>query len=252
MKKPVPAISQVDAAALREQRRPAVEHRAEALQCLLPVGREFRRVRDRIREAAWIHFLDHERIDRSRELCRKPQCLGRAFTRASNQRCQQSQAFERFERRRHRLIATHRVKRSANPLVELRIANRDQAWKQKSRSACANEGLGDRPDCSIVRKQYPPRSQSQRVAPELRDQSCSKGVRERTVSRDGKHRRMPGVPVRHYAGRLPSRRWTSAFRRRTRAPDELHRSSGPLRSPCPRICSSRTVPPARPRAAPWT
>ena len=58
---------------------------------------------------------------------------------------------------------------SADPIIQLRVADRDQARQQKATTALPDEGLRDRSDGAIVRQQDTALCQAERLLAEPRD-----------------------------------------------------------------------------------
>ena len=89
----------------------------------------------------------------------------------AHQRCQQRQTLERIDRGRDRIAVVGRIERTADALVELRIADRDQSRKQQAGAARADKGVGHGADGAIVRQQDAPRGQPKRIASEPGNQT---------------------------------------------------------------------------------
>ena len=139
------------------------------------------------------------------------------------------------------------VERAADPLVELGIADRDQARQQQAAAACPNERFGHRPHRAIVRQQDAPLRQAQRILAEPRDQPRGKRVGERAMGRNGED----GDPLRRQAFSSAA----SVIGIDCGVPTSNHRpwctapKRAPPRSPGPTGCWSRTALPARRGAA---
>src|SRR5206468_482688 len=134
-----------------------------------------------------------------------------------------------------------RVQGSANPFVELRIANRDQPGQEQPAPACADERLRDSAHRAIVGQQDPASGEPQRVLADALNQSGGKCVGERAVGGNGEDGGAFGRPLRHSRAPLPSSGSSWAYRRRTTAPGGLRRNSGPPRSRGPTEGWSRTA-----------
>ena len=193
-KQPVAPIRQVDHPALLENARPGRINDLQPFERMLPVPGELVAFADRLAQPRRLDFLDAQGVEGSSEIGREPQPFGGRVTR--HDRGQHQQAIDRIDRRRNRRTLIDRVERAADPIVELGIADRDQARKQQAAAARPNEGLGDSPDRAVVRKQDPAARELQRIAPVPRQQAGDEGVGERPVGgneEDGRALR----PVRH-------------------------------------------------------
>src|SRR5258708_15165050 len=81
-------------------------------------------------------------------------------------------------------MAINSVKRPAEPFIELRIADGDRSRKQKSRSACTDEGFSNGTNRAVVGKQNASLCKTQRLLSKTGDQPRSQGIGKRAVRRD--------------------------------------------------------------------
>ena len=139
----------------------------------------------------------------------------------------------------------------ADPLVELRVADRDQPGQQQSAAARAHERIGDRPDRAIVGKEDSPARETQRVLAEARRSSpaASASAKERC---DG----MVKTATRAASDMLERRfRQLDRLGRADIEPQALvdgTEAAALRRSPGPTGCWSRTGPRAHRGAGVWT
>ncbi len=195
-------LGQVDRAAVREDTGPAVDDLLQPFERTLPVLGNIVGTIDRIPQAPGIDLLDFHRIERRRQVGCETDGLGGTIESAANDRRQCQRSFERVDRRRDRL-AVGRLERAADAVVELGIAERDQARQQQAGTALAHKSLGERAHRAIVGKQDPPAGKAQRVTPEALDQPGGERIGERAVRRDGEDRRVLRQPIRHPPAPLP-------------------------------------------------
>ena len=95
------------------------------------------------RQPGRIHFLDQQLVERARQVLGETQRLGRADSQVPlDEPGQQHQPFQRLDRRRDRLLAVERLEQAADPLIDLRIADRHQPRQQQARR---RSGAGTRP-----------------------------------------------------------------------------------------------------------
>src|SRR4029078_5499922 len=81
-------------------------------------------------------------------------------------------------------VAIQRLKRTPYALVDLRVADRDKWRQQQPVAACPDEGIGQGPHRTIIRKEDSTPRKAQRVPSELRDQPSGKRIGEGSVRRD--------------------------------------------------------------------
>jgi hypothetical protein len=98
---------------------------------------------------------------------------------------EQEQALGRIDSRRDRLLVTERLQRTADPLVQLRIAHRHEPREKQPAIRTANERVGDRSCGAVVGNEDQPLGKSGLLPAEARDQAGSECVGKRPVRRDG-------------------------------------------------------------------
>ena len=136
--------------------------------------RKLRRVRYGVGKSRRVDLLDNQSVDRTGELGCQAQHFGGRFPGLSHQRCQKRQTLERVDCGRDRIAVVGRIERTADALVELRIADRDQSRKQQAGAARADKGVGQGADGAIIRQEDAPRGQPKRIASELGNQTAGK------------------------------------------------------------------------------
>ena len=122
------------APSLSENLRPILVDQLQLRERFLPMPRQIARFRptaSRNRDGS--NLLDQQRVERPGEIRRQPQALPATLL-AIDDRCQRQQPLGRLDRRRQRLLVDP-VERPADPLVELRVADRDQARQQQAVAA---------------------------------------------------------------------------------------------------------------------
>ena len=217
----------------RQQARPIVVDQLQLLERFLPMRGKVAALGHRIPQPRRIDPLDEQAVEGPGEVARKAQALRRSLP--PHERRQGQQSLGRIDRRRNRLAVVDAVERSADPLVELGVADRDQARQQQAAAAGPDEGFGDGAHRAVVGKQDAPLGQAHRVFPEALNQPGRQRVRERPMAGNGEDR----DAVRHAPGPFPSAGSTGACRHRTTGPDGRPRSSVPPRSPGPTGCWSK-------------
>ena len=103
---------------------------------------------------ARIDLLDQQRSNVRARSARQPQRLRAALAPSPRTNSASiSSRSQRFDRRRDRLAVVDRLQRAADPLIQLRIADRDQPRQQQPASAGPHERFRDRPHGAVVGKQ---------------------------------------------------------------------------------------------------
>jgi hypothetical protein len=93
----------------------------------------------------------NRRIQRAHEIAGQAKRLGRAFPLPANQGSDRQLPSQRLDGGRHRFACVRRVERAADPVVEVRIADRDQTRQDQASAASAHEGFGHSSDGAVVR-----------------------------------------------------------------------------------------------------
>ena len=93
---------------------------------------------------------------------------------------EQHQPPHRLDRRRHRRFV-ERLERRAEPLADLRIADRDQPRQQEAAARAAHERILDRAQGAVARHQHDPAGKPGLAFAEARDQPRRQRVREGAV-----------------------------------------------------------------------
>ena len=251
MEQAVAALGKVDASDVGERDRPLIDDRAQPIERDLPMGGQFRRIDDRVGEPRRINLLDHQSIERSAEIGGEPHRFGSPYSAgAADQSGEAEQARQRVDCGRDRHSRIGRVERTANAIIEIGIADRDQSRQEQTRSAGADKRLGHGPNRAIIGQQHAPASQRQWVAAVPGDYPGDKRVGERAVRGNSVDKGRGNAlrrRLRHGPIASRSRGSRPEFRRRTTGPDAPRRSSVLRRSPDPRTNWSRMVPRARRR-----
>jgi hypothetical protein len=189
----VAAIGEIDQPALLQFRRPAIDHRAQHAQRLLPVrgqfGRDIERGQRRQR-----HLLDRQLIERAAQRLRQPHRLRRIDGLARLGALLEHQSREdhppphRIDRGWWwRLVG--RIEGGAQRLAEIVVTDRDQAGQQQASLGAAHERICDRAAGTVAGDQDRAARERQRVAARARDQPGSERIGERPVRRHREHRR---------------------------------------------------------------
>ena len=189
MEQPAAPIGQVDQAAFGQQCRPAVEHCPEPLDRLQPMAGQFGRIRRPLRPAATPGFPRspaHPSSAPARRPAASPRPRSRPPARSSraSSNCRSSGSIAggissaEFER----------IERAADPLANIRVADRDQPRQDQPAIARPDERLGYRSHRAIVGKQDAAARQRQRIAAERADQAVRRAHR-RSCGARGSNRR---------------------------------------------------------------
>jgi hypothetical protein len=201
---PVAALGQVDAAAVLEQGRPVVEDHRQPVQRLLPVQRKVRQVRGELAQPARLHLLDQQLIEGAGEIGREAERLGRVDPARHvllDQPGEQHQPLDRLDRRRNPLPLPQRLQGAADPLVQLRVADRHEPRQQESALGAPHEGIRDRPRRAVVRHQDQATGEPCLVVAVARDQARRERIGKGPVRRDG----VDGGTGDAHPPRLPAR-----------------------------------------------
>ena len=181
MKQAIAPLGEVDRAALAEDVGPLLVDDLQLGERLFPMPRELARLADRVAKLRWRHLFDQQSVERPGKIGSKPKCLCRSF-RTDDPREPKS-PLGGIDGGRHG-AAVDGLQRSADPLVDIRIADRDEPRQQQAGAAGAHERVGHRPYRAIIGKQDSPAGKLERIAPEFLDQSRRQGIRERPVGRN--------------------------------------------------------------------
>ncbi len=148
----VAAVGEVDPAALGEQPGPLVEYYTQSIERFLPVEREVGQVGGEAAQAGGLDLLDEQLVERPGEILGEPERLRRLDSgeMALDQPGEQEQPLDRLDRGRDVLPVPERLERAADPLVELRIADRDEPRQEQPAAGAPDEGVGDRPGGAVV------------------------------------------------------------------------------------------------------
>ena len=179
----VAPLGKVDPPIGGEDRRPAIEDRAQPVERQLPVARQLGCIGGRFGQPRRRDFLDQQRIERPRQVGGKAHRLGRAGPVARDQPGERQQTRQRIDRRRDWIGCVGRVERAADPVLELGVADRHQARQHQPRAAGADEGFGDRPHGAIVGQQDAPARQIERAIAKLPPSVQRPGNRRRSGGR---------------------------------------------------------------------
>ena len=256
----VAAVGEVDPAALAQGLWPAVEDRAEAVERDLPMVGEVGGVVGSGGEARRIDFGDGQLVEGAGEVGRKAERFGGAFAGGADEVGEAQQAVERIDRGGERVGRVGGVERTPDAVVELGIADRDQAGEQEAATTRPDEGLGEGADGAVVGEQDSAAGKGERVAGVGSDKARSEGVGEAAVCGDGIDKRLAGLAggqevnpfcVNRAQARLRWRGSRAGCRRRTTAPGGPRHRGGRWRSRGPTGDWSRRVPRARLRADVW-
>ena len=128
------------------------------------MGREIRVVGGYFLEAGRRDFLDRQRVQGACEVSGNPQCLGGTFAFAPDQSRERQLPSKGLNRRRHRLPGLGGIEGAADAVIEVGVADGDQARQDQSAPAGANEGLGQGAHGAVVGEQDAAAGESERVA----------------------------------------------------------------------------------------
>src|SRR5262249_20943024 len=124
---PVAPLREIDSPPIREDSGPRLVNELELLQGTLPMPGDLVALTDRSSELSGRNFLDHERVQRPCEIGREPKALGRAPAIAVDDRCQGQQPLDRVDGGWNGIALIDGIERATDAVVELGIADRDQA-----------------------------------------------------------------------------------------------------------------------------
>ena len=161
----------------------------EPVQRRLPVERQIGQVGGEVAKPRWLDPLDQQLVERPGEVLRQPEGLRRVDVRHMllDEPGEKEQPFERLDRGRKPLPLPQRLERPADPLVQLRIADRNEAGKQQAAARAPDEGVRERPGGAVVGDQDDALGKARVAAPEASDQPRRQRVGERAVRRDGEN-----------------------------------------------------------------
>ena len=136
------------------------------------------RIGSRSLQAGWINLLDQQSVECTAEIACQAQRLRRGLALAPDQRGERKQPLQRIDRRWNRLGSIGRIEGTADLLVDVGIADGDQAREQQSGAALPDECIGNRADRAIVGKQDAPARKPEGLSAKPRDQPRRQRIRE--------------------------------------------------------------------------